>query len=539
MESDTPKIFHNAPYDVPYLQHKAGVRVNGVIHDTLAMAQALHPELPRDLGTLTSLYTLQPYYKDTGILWKATADFDMYWRYNALDAACTVEVAEVLRSKLQQYDLWSVYERTLKVLPHAMAMSLRGVKYDSTEATRLRARLSRQITRWQSILDARAHRAINVNSNPQVTTLLFKDMGLPERRNREGGLTTKQQALLELYPRIQDHKARQTLRAILEVRHARKLMTYIDVKPSADGRMRSSFNPAGTETGRWSASKFLITEGANLQTVTPGWKSCFVADDGNLLWNADYSQIEARLVSYLANDARSIEIFESGGDIHKENAAVIFRTTTDKITKRQRDIGKSVHALNYGVGVDTLVDTVNKRALDTGVWLDRGMGKYVRETYLNNFDQVVRWQEQTWETVQKTRTLVNPFGRRRIFLGPTQGTGSEHTKKEALAFVPQSTVPDLMNEALIELRTQPPCAGFEVLLNIHDALFGQAPEGDLECWGTEVLKRMQRPITLGSRVVVIPVDLQVGYRWSQMVKLHTNPSLWREQLSSLTRMATT
>lgn len=534
LELDTPKIFHHAPYDVPYLEHKCQLPVRGELHDTLAMAQALHPELPRDLGTLTSLYTLQPYYKDTGVLWKANADFAMYWRYNALDAACTMEVAEVLKGKLHQYGLWEVYQRTMRVMPHAIGMAMRGIAYDGEEAARLRARLDRQVARWQRILDGRAGRSINVNSNPQVSALLYKDLGLPSRTSKGGGTTTKQSALLSLYPAIQARPVRQTLRAVLEVRHARKLRdSYLATLPSEDGRMRSSFNPAGTETGRWSASKYLIVEGVNLQTVPPGWKSCFVADQGMLLWNADYSQIEARLVSYLAEDRRSIEIFETGGDIHRENAAVIFRKTPDQVNKRERDIGKTVHALNYGVGVDTLVDSVNKRALETGVWLDRTMGRYVRETYLNNFDQVVRWQEATWETVQKTRTLVNPFGRRRIFLGPTQGVGAEHTKKEALAFVPQSTVPDLMNEALIELRESPPCAGFEVLLNIHDALFGQGPEESVDQWLPVVLQRMQRGIRIGSREIMIPVDIQVGRRWSQMLKLPRNPEAWPALLAEL------
>ena len=157
--------------------------------------------------------------------------------------------------------------------------------------------------------------------------------------------------------------------------------------------MRSSYNPAGTETGRWSASKFLITEGVNLQTVPSAWKDCFVADDGMVFWYADYSQIEARLVSYLAGDSRSIYIFENGGDIHRENAAVIFRKPAGEVSKRERDIGKSVHALNYGVGAETLMEFINKEGLETGVWVSLDLAKHIRNTYLSNFVQVVRWLE--------------------------------------------------------------------------------------------------------------------------------------------------
>lgn len=531
-----PKVFHHAPYDYPYLIQKCGYKINGEIHDTLAMAQAIHPELPRDLGTLTSLYTLQPYYKDVGKLWKVNADVAAYWRYNALDAACTREIAGVLEEKLKKNDLWSVYERTRRVLPHAMGMSIRGVKYDAQRAGILATKALTTSARYQKILDARAGRPINVNSNPQVTKLLYEDFKLPQRKKHGStGLAADQKSILSLYPHVTDRRIRQAIRAILRIRHARKFeSSYLSVPPSADGRMRSSFNPAGTETGRWSASKYLITEGVNLQTVTARWKDCFVADDDRLLWNADYSQIEARLVSYLARDKRSIGIFESGGDIHRENAAVIFQKAPDQISAREREIGKTVHALNYGVGVDTLMETVNKRALDTGVWISRSLAQHVRTTYLNNFDRVVRWQEETWEEVQKSHALTNPFGRRRIFLGPVRGTGSEHTRKEALAFVPQSTVPDLLNEALIDLREHPPVQDFEVFLNIHDALFGQGPmtgttgsttfthSNSLSeiLWLAPILKAMQRSIPISPDCsIIVPVDLQVGTRWGTMYKL--------------------
>lgn len=521
LTSEIPKVFHNAPYDVPYLMDRCGIAVNGPLHDTLAMHQALHPELPRDLGTLVSLYTNEPYFKDLGIIWKANHDLTTYWRYNALDVATTIECAGILRDKLHEHKLWDVYERTRSVLPHAIGMSIRGVKYNADRAHELARKLTRDIERWQRILDGRAGRSINVNSSKQCSDLLYNTLRLPIRRNRDSGNpTTGQKQLLGLYPLITERRVRQAVKALISIRHDRKLIeSYLAVPPSSGGRMRTSFNPAGTETGRWSAGKYLIDEGTNLQTVTPRWKECFEADDGMLLWNADYSQIEARIVSYLAGDERSIAIFENGGDIHRENAAVIFQKAPDQISKRERDIGKTVHALNYGVGVDELMDSVNKRALETGVWISRDLAKYVRATYLSNFDMVVRWQELTWEEVQKKRTLVNPFGRRRIFLGPISGIGSEHTKKEALAFVPQSTVPDLMNPALVTLRTQPPVPGFEVLLNIHDALFGQGPEESMELWARTVLTSMMRSIPIREKLVQIPVDIQVGRRWDQMKKL--------------------
>lgn len=521
LASPVPKVFHNAPYDVAYLRHYNKAVIKGEIHDTLAMAQALHPELPRSLGVLTSLYTLQPYYKDLGTLWKQDNDYATYWRYNALDAACTVEIAGQLSERLRKHGLYSVYERTRRILPHAISMACRGIRYDAGRASELTARSERDSQRFQRILDGRAGGPINVNSHPQVTKLLYSTWALPERRNREtGGLTGNERAVLSLYPMVRSRPLRQGMRSLLELRGQRKLVSaFLRIPPSSDQRMRSSFNPSGTETGRWSASKFLITEGVNLQTVPQSWRSCFVADEGMVMWYADYSQIEARLVSYLAEDTRSIGIFESGGDIHRENAAIIFRKSVEAISKRERDIGKSVHALNYGVGAETLMDFINKRALETGVWIDLDMAKYVRNQYLSNFDRIVRWQELTWDEVQRTQSLTNPFGRRRIFLGPTVGQGADHTKKEALAFVPQSTVPDLLNEALLDIVEHPPAPQVEVLLNVHDALLGQGPKETMHEWLPRIQTSMVRPITMPTGTkITIPVDIQVGPSWGELQK---------------------
>jgi len=519
LSTPCPKVFHNAPYDIPYLEYREGITVAGPIHDTLAMAQALHPEMPRDLGTLVSLYTNEPYFKDLNTLWHKVQDYDMYWRYNALDCATTRELAEVLLKKLDDAGLDEVYERTRAVLPHAMAMSVRGIKYDTVRAGASKDKLQRYIDRWQRILDGRAGKPINVNSPADSRWFLYEKLGLPKKYLKEADdPTTSQRVLLSLYPLITDRHARQGLRALLAVRNGRKLhSSYFAIQPSADGRMRTSFNPAGTETGRWTAGKFLISEGVNLQTVPGPWKECFVADEGYVLWNADYSQIEARLVAYLAQDSRSIAIFEDpNGDIHKENASEIFKKPVSEITKRERDIGKTVHALNYGVGPETLMQTVNKRALDTGVWLDRKMAELVRTTYLHRFDNVVAWQHETWMEVKRKKMLTNPFGRRRIFLGPTTGAASNHTKGEALAFVPQSTVPDMMNTALIALRTNPPVPGFEVLNNVHDALFGQAPADSIDQWAPAIKKAMEIPLTIHGRTFTVPVDIKVGPRWSTM-----------------------
>lgn len=514
LSGQTPKVFHNAPYDVPYLRHKVGLPVCGELHDTLGMQRALYPELPASLSVLTSLYTSTPYYKDEGEDWEADLDWDKFWRYNAMDCAVTIECAEVLRSKLKKLGLWDVYEMGRRVLPHALRMSERGLRYDTQEAQRLRARTERSLARRQKVLNGRLGYELNVNSHAKVKTAL-----------KEHGLSvpdTEQKTLLSALPLAPTRKARKIIRGIIYCRRESKFIsTYLGASPSADGRIRTTLNPFGTETGRWSGGLFLITEGANLQTVPPAWKSTLKADDGKVFWMADYSQIEARIVAYLAEDKRAISIFEDpNGDIHRENSAVIFGKAPADVTDMERYVGKTgVHALNYGIGAGGLADSINKRALETGIFVDRPLAKKVRDAYISKFDALVAWQDKVWAEGKKAKRMTNPFGRRRIFTGPLTGIGAEHTKGEMLAFFPQSSVPDLLNLALCDLCDNPPCEGFEVLLNIHDALMGQGPAELVELWAPAIRKAMSIPFEVNGHTITIPVEIKVGDRWSNMRKV--------------------
>jgi DNA polymerase-1 len=240
-----------------------------------------------------------------------------------------------------------------------------------------------------------------------------------------------------------------------------------------------------------------------------------------LMWAADYSQIEARIVAYLADDEHAIKIFEDPkGDIHRGNAELIYGKPAAEVSELERYVAKTtVHALNYGVRENTLFKSMNKRALETGIWIDKRTAIRVRQIYLTKFDKVVRWQEKVWEEGRKSRKMVNCFGRRRLFTGPVTGPLAEHTKKEMLAFGPQSAVPDLLNKALIDLSENPPVPGFEVQLNIHDALMGQGPEDSAETWVPAIRRAMGIPFTVNGHEVRIPVDIKVGKRWSEMKKL--------------------
>ena len=523
------KVFHNAPFDVPFLRYTLGWNVEGEIHDTLLMHHTLYPEFPADLAFCTSIYTNQPYYKSLG----ASSDEHERQLYNALDVACTAEIYPLLEKKLRAVGLYETYDRDRSVLPQAMDMSLRGVRYDAVEHRRLLERTAKQLSRWQKVLDLRSGEEINAFSHPKVCRLLYEKLGLPpqyerDKRSNTKHLTTKQTKLLNLYPNIVDRKAQRVVRALLKVRELRKFRSsYLksddnlnSLLAGADGRMRTSFGVARTETGRWTASTFLIDmEGTNLQTVPPAWKSCFIADEEKMLFSADYSQIEARLVAYDAEDLEQIRVFESGGDIHTENAARLLRKPLAEVTKHERQyVGKSVHALNYDVGPDTLAEFANKKGLESGVFISQAFARRAKQLYLSTYDKVIKWQRRQWETVREKRILTNFLGRRRIFTGPTKGEFAHITRGEAIAFVPQSTVPDMLNIAMLRIRNDAimRSCGVVLLLQVHDALIGQGDANKVAVWAPRLKELMTVPLTIHGRPCIVPTDVKVGKRWSKM-----------------------
>lgn len=516
------KVWHNHSFDAPFIQYYHGLEINGEQHDTMLMHRTLAPELPRSLGFCVSIYTDEPYHKDTG----KTDDLEDFYRYNALDVATTAQLYEALTVRLKKLGLWETYERDRQMLEIADGMSRRGIRYDSEEAERLTGRVDRNIDRWQKVLDGRAGHPINVYSHPQMVKLLYDELDLPkqwkkDRKTNKWKLTTAQNKLLMLYPDIKDRRVKKILRAVLMIRANRKFKsTYLKLK-AVNGRMRTSLHVSGAETGRWSASAFLIDrEGTNLQTVPPQWKSCFIADEGKVLCNADYSQIEARLVAYDAQDIEQIKIFEDpNGDIHKENAARMLRKKVSEVTPHERQyLGKSVHAMNYDVGIQTLCEFINKKGLESSVFVTRGFVESAKALYQDTFKKCEHWKNWTWEEGKAKKSLVNYMGRKRIFLGPTTGNFSYITRGEMLAYKPQSTVPDMLNVAMVRISADPVMqeCGVELLLQIHDAVLVQGDEDKVDIWVPRLLQLMRVPLTIHGRECIVPTDCKIGKRWSKL-----------------------
>lgn len=298
LEAHNKKVFHYGFHDIRVLQEN-GFTIAGAIqegerryhHDTYIGQHVLNPELPRTLEYLTSIYTREPYYKTEGRAnipddtkeWSLkTVDRPALYIYNCKDCAVTAEIYEKQTPEINanpnfaetfDFEMSMIY-----VLDH---MSSSGMLIDKERRQAIIKHLGDRWARLQMALDGLTGFQTNVKS-PKLASILYdKDkVGLPPRRNRNGGLTTDEDAIVSLITYVKGHIATlktesgkkgweiklAILKAILEIRGIRQLLSvYLLAKISSDGRLRSIYKP-GTETGRLAAGKYIDGTGINSQT---------------------------------------------------------------------------------------------------------------------------------------------------------------------------------------------------------------------------------------------------------------------------------
>lgn len=290
--SSVKKIFHHGAFDVNVLMMK-GYEVNGYEEDTIIQAQILEPELPRSLGFLTSIYTKLPYYKSEGRSqipeddksWKSSRSREELFIYNAKDVWVTYKIWEEQTKELKDLNLYDLYRYAIKSNHAAITLSQNGLLLDTNYQEEMRKVVKEKIVESYTILARLTGFVINPRSSKDVPALLYDKLKLPIKKNRAGKPTTDEDALVSLIGYCKNQIAKYKsedkqyewnrnlliLQVIIHLRGLEKLMSsYINIKSSPDGRVRSLYKVHATETGRWAASKFIDDTGINLQTVPRG-----------------------------------------------------------------------------------------------------------------------------------------------------------------------------------------------------------------------------------------------------------------------------
>lgn len=481
------------------------------------------------------------------------------WVYNALDCCITNDIYESLKEEVK--DTKRSYDFERGMLGPALTMMRRGIKVDSEWGEKECERLTTHAKMLRNFLDKIAFavwdKGLNPGSPVQLKKFFFEALAIQAITKAKKGqvkVSTDREAMEKLreFPR-----AKVFANTILAIRDAEKKTSVLKTKLSPDKRLRCSFNVAGTETGRWSSSESAFKEGTNLQNITKELRRWMVADDGQVMFYADLEQAESRVVAYIAGDDGYINACESG-DLHTTVVKMVWPDkgwSGDPVKDRKiadekfylhfshRDICKRAgHGTNYGLTYRSLARHLKieeKAALkfqlnyyggtvalaDLERWYkaepDGGYGELIEKgkrvgPYVEvegAFPGIRRWHNEVAQALESEGMLWTPFGRRRVFWGRPNDAA---TLREAIAYVPQSTVGDLLNVGLYRVwnELEPEV---QILGQIHDAVLGQFDKKEFDKWAPAVVQCLTNPLKIGDRMMVIPSTIELGYNAKDMV----------------------
>lgn len=539
---DLEKLISPAKLLHPFIRNK-------VAADTQMMAGTLYPELPRKLEFLTSIFTNEPFYKDEGRQFHPKKDpYETLLYYNAKDAAVTKEIKNTLDKELSDIRRSDFIPRAAKekdeftlkdfyygyvnnLIDFYMDMEAEGLNVDVQRRQQLCSEYRGNFER----IHRETVELIGGEYNPRSYTkdiprIIVDVLQLPPRK----GYGEE-----ELVALLGNHTEEGSIQAkvIRNILNERQILTnnnYLEASPDADDIMRTSWNIVGTETGRSSTSNLEPPlrpfdekpnkMGLAFQTLpkhgpfSEAIRGIFIAPEGYVFLERDYSQAEARIVSLLSDDQHILELFDTC-DIHSLTASWIFSCSPEDITSDQRFIGKTTrHAGNYGMGKHRLMLDANATALKFGINIklsEQEAGKILDIFHKRTPRIRSIFQREVRDIVQKSRMLWNPYGRLRQFFGYIKD-------EEVFAQLPQSTVPDCLRMAGLRIRKRAPWLRF--CLEMHDAFVWKVKEDKIE----EALKITKEEMeveidfkycSITRGCMTIPTEAKVGKRLSELEKI--------------------
>lgn len=534
LTSGVPLGAQNGMFDCSVLEWHFGMELmQHLKYDTMLAAHASYIELPKDLGTLCSMYTDQPCYW-TKHNWKDIREGrqpeSTVYGYCGIDSWVTYQTMRAQEAdELQDPAIRKVFDFEMSLLMPLWQMSKRGVRVDHAAMAKLRAECNEAVASKGKLLADFVGREINVMSGAQVGKLLFEDLKLKPRGLTKKGYKTDDKVLAEVALTAHKPEEKAILKLIREIRTNRSLISkFCDIELDNDGRMRSHYSPAGTGTGRLASKAFYPTGcGGNGQNFPRDKRvrSIFIPDEGCEFFYHDLERAESLVVAYLTGDPLMLEHHGPGKDAHTLLAMNLFDCSFEEASQKdKRYMGKQTrHAGNYMEGWRTFMINVNKLAEATGVAITAAEAKMFIQRYRDLHVYLGKWWRWTEAQVRTTGKLYNLLGRPRQFFDRY-----DSSLPTAVAFVPQSTVGDTLNIGLIRCYHDKELNDMsnELLMQIHDAIGGQVPKDLI----VESMQRMERLMTVelevprsmtcptAGEVFTIPIELAHGPNWAAVKK---------------------
>ncbi|MBP8594302.1 MAG: DNA polymerase I [Ruminococcus sp.] len=421
------------------------------------------------------------------------------------DLASLENLTARLREEIEAQGMTKLLDQVEMPLTEVLAsMEHTGILIDRQGVLDFGRDLSEKIEETQQMIFDDAGHEFNIASPKQLGVVLFEELGLPAKKKTKSGYSTNAEILEELraFSPVVDN--------VLKYRQYTKLSsTYVTGlvdKIAEDGRIHTSFRQTETRTGRISSTE------PNMQNIPvrtelgSKMRKFFRAPEGRVLVDADYSQIELRVMAHLCADKNMIEAFTSGEDIHTSTAAQVFDLPPVMVTPEMRSAAKAVNfGIIYGIGAFSL-------AKDIGTSVPKAK-QYIAD-YLAKYPKVGQFMDRTVDEATKTGEVSTMFGRKRRIpeLSSSNKMLQAAGKRIAMNTPVQGTAADLIKMAMINVyrRLKAEKLDAELILQVHDELIIEADRSCAERCAELLKEEMQGVYEMK---VPLAVDVHIGETW--------------------------
>ncbi len=506
--ADIAKVSHNVK-DLMHLLLENGLPAEGFLYDTAIAAYLLdatagsydlqrlfvsyyNEELPKPLYLEPDAFSLLG---DT-----AMAEASLYSYCSAITA-----LRETTEEKLREKEMWQLFTEVEMPLCGVLAkMELAGFRVDSAELAAFGEMLAGQMKELETRIYAEAGSTFNINSPKQLGKVLFEDLQLPHGKKTKTGWSTNADVLEKLRwqnPIVEDVLAYRQL-SKLKSTYADGLLKVID----PDGRVRTNFQMTVTATGRLSSTE------PNLQNIPTRTKlgsqmrRMFVAQPGWVLVDADYSQIELRLLAHMAGDALMQEAFRTGADFHTVTAAKVFHVEEKDVTPQMRSSAKAVNfGIVYGISAFSLSQDIGVTVAEAKDYIDRYFATYqgvkaymdniIKEAEEKTYVETLMHRRRDLPELKSSNFNLRSFGQRVALNMPIQGTAA-----------------DIMKLAMVRVDQELQKEGLQarLIMQVHDELIVECPEAERQQVETLLEREMEQVVTLS---IPLRAEAHSGKNW--------------------------
>ena len=421
-------------------------------------------------------------------------------------------LCQKLRDTLVSRDMMKLYTEMELPLSEVLArMELAGIRADAGRLREMSVELAEAADKYQKRIYEQAGHEFNINSPKQLGTVLFEELGIPPLKKTRSGYSTDAEVLETLaltQPICQD---------ILDYRFVTKLRsTYTEGLSrlvAADGKIHTCFKQTVTATGRLSSVEPNLQNIPIRQEEGRRIRRVFMPDEtGDYLLAADYSQIELRVLAHISGDAKLRQAYIDEEDIHARTASEVFGVPIDQVTP---DLRRAAKAVNFGI-----VYGISSYGLSRDLGVSRNEAQQYIDRYLARYPEVAAYQARIILEAKEKGYVETLFGRRRYLpdLLSRNFNLRSFAQRVAMNAPIQGSAADIIKLAMISVDRDMRERGLasKMLLQVHDELIFNVPEGELEIMKEMVRQHMEHAVELS---VPLTVDVKAGHDWYAMEEI--------------------